>query len=82
MPFELHMKRPVPNLTSRASAQLLAQKAKESRSASLTRSHSVALGGTRFISTTQILFKTSGAERVVKNAVVATGESYTCRWDK
>ena len=79
MPFGLHMKTPVPKITSRASAQFLAQNMKESRSASLTWSH---MSSTRFVSITQILFKRSGAERVVKNAVVATGESYTCRWDK
>lgn len=82
MTFGLHMKTPVPNITSRASAQFLAQNMKESRSASLTWSHFIALSSTRFVSITQILFKRSGAERVVKNAVVVTGESYTCRWDK
>jgi len=70
MPFGLHTKTPVPSRTSRAPAQFLAQNTKESRSASLTRSHSVALGGTRFVSTTQILLKKSEAERVVENAVL------------
>lgn len=76
------MKTPAPDINSRASAQFLAQNMKESRSSSLSRSHFIVLGGTCFISTTQILFKRSGAKRMVKNAVVATGESYTCRWDK
>lgn len=82
MPFGLHMKTPVPDIISRASAQFLAQNVKESRSSSLTLSHFIVLGGTCFVSTAQILFKRSGAKRMVKNAVVATGESYTCRWDK
>lgn len=82
MPFELRKKTAVPNITSRASTQFIAQNMKESRSASLTRSHFIALGGTCFVSATQILFKMTGAEGVVKNAGVTTGESYTRRWDK
>lgn len=82
MPFGLHRKTAVPNITSRALAQFIAQNMKESRSASLTRSHFIALGGTCFVSATRILFKVTGAERVVKNAGVTTGETYTCRWDK
>lgn len=82
MPFGLHMETPVPNITSRASAEFIVQNMKESRSASLTLSHFTALGGICFVSTAQILFKRSGAERVVKNAGITTGESYTRRWDK
>lgn len=45
MPFGLHMRTPVPSITSRASVQFPAQNMKESRSASLTWYHFVALSG-------------------------------------
>lgn len=52
---------------------------KENRSASLTQSHFIALGGAHFVNTTRILFEKSGAESVIKNSGVTTGESYTHR---